>query len=598
MTSTAWTRRLPRANTPLPDESLAGYLLNLAQRLDLTPAELIQRTGLKTGRASLLDISWRVTLPDAPAERFSHATGMTTTHAADLTAARWSNTIHLGRIAVTDHGQRWIDPTRSKFCPRCLADPDQPHPLWKNSWQLPWTVACVHHKTLLITNCPACNTPSGEPGGKALRSLIPHIAHPVDHPAACRAVVIPRTNRRITEGDYRSTLCGYRLDKAKAPQAQPALLDLQERLHQALVQPDTTHPSVGTDVSANQWLKDLRLTCVLLQLARSQEPFATNPYGDTAAEYVTSQAPNQPRGARTNNFHTKPPENPAVLAGLLLTADRLTRDQGDPDELATLAKAAREHNRGIVKLTINHAQPSERLRETVTDSKFRLTEPRRIRPYSRRPHTYTADHVPAYLDQDLYLEHFADIGPGGYLERPLRRYIPITLVRLVTDLGPTEAGHLLGYTKSLTEAATARSSDAFDRIGHNELLRRTALIADHINDQPLIDWARRRNYFTPTWTIPEHDWLQLQSTLTEARAARADTPWQQRRPAYAAWVWEHVTHGDIRNAPMIQTIVNGRQCTDGVTKHISDIRRRCPDVVHQVVSDLAQTYADTIDSQA
>ncbi len=48
---------------------------------------------------------------------------------------------------------------------------------------------------------------------------------------------------------------------------------------------------------------------------------------------------------------------------------------------------------------------------------------------------------------------------------------------------------------------------------------------------------------------------------------------------------------------MIQTVVNGRLCTDGHTKHISDLFRRSAPVVHETVASLAQRYATIIDTR-
>lgn len=74
----AWSRRLPRSNTPHPAESLSGYLLNLAHRLQFTPADLITRTGLKTSpHPRLLDLQYAISLPDDAQRRFSTATGLT-----------------------------------------------------------------------------------------------------------------------------------------------------------------------------------------------------------------------------------------------------------------------------------------------------------------------------------------------------------------------------------------------------------------------------------------------------------------------------------------------------------------------------------------
>ena len=87
---TDWRRRLPRSNAPHPDESLAGYLLNLAHRLDLPPHELIRRTGIKpAGRTMLLDLTFATSLPPNVRHRFATATGLTDTEIVSLTTERF-----------------------------------------------------------------------------------------------------------------------------------------------------------------------------------------------------------------------------------------------------------------------------------------------------------------------------------------------------------------------------------------------------------------------------------------------------------------------------------------------------------------------------
>ena len=581
-------RRLPRSNAPQPDESLAGYLLNLAHRLDLPVADLLVRSGLKDKHPSLLDLTWGISLPAERSERLAHATGLTDEEVTNLTVQRWGDRINLGNIAITDHGRRWMPLAATRYCPQCLASTVD-HPVWNTAWQLPWTVACIRHSTLLFDRCPTCRTPTGEPGERRFRSLIPNIAYPVSHPAACRA---------FTQRDGQEVLCDSRLDLASAPPADPALLDLQQRLNTALEGAPASRHSVGTPVDSTQWLKDLRLVCVLVQIAQHESSIANAEYRSGTLTYLRGLEPNQPRGARNQNLQTQAPSSTAVQAGLLLAADVLLHGDGQRDNLSDLVRSARGAHAGITKVTLNLSAPSDGLREALNDSKTGLTDPRRIRPYiPATPAAFGPEHVAAYLDIETYMKHFEDIGLGGQLERPIRRVIPIALVRLVSDLTQTEAGDYLGYTQTLTEASIARASNAFDGIGHVELLRRTARVAEELGHKTRINWAARRAYFDADWDVPDDDWTNLQQTAIEARAARADTPWEQRRPAYAAWIWQQVTHGDIRNAPMIQTRVNGRRCTGGTTKHISDLLRRSAPIVHETVSALAHQYAARIDEQ-
>jgi len=62
---------LPRSLDPLPDESLPGYLLRLAHRLDLSPATVAMLTGLSTGKTGQVASSRMLFTLDATAPQRS-----------------------------------------------------------------------------------------------------------------------------------------------------------------------------------------------------------------------------------------------------------------------------------------------------------------------------------------------------------------------------------------------------------------------------------------------------------------------------------------------------------------------------------------------
>lgn len=584
------TRRLPRSNAPQPDESLAGYLLNLAHRLDVAPHELVRRTGIKpTGRISLLDLNYATSVPDDVRERFAATTGLTETEVIDLTTERFGALLHMGRpgrdVARSGYGNQWLTPGRTRYCPDCVGGPDPNRASWRVHWLTAWNVACTRHQTLLLDTCPTCSTPVGEPGPKGFRSLIPQITLPGVHPASCRAWNGPKT------------VCGTRLDQATAPAAPPAVLDLQKRLDDALDDAPTTAHVLGTPISQAQWLRDLRLTQILLQVARDDTPFEDVPYGDKAAAFVRDRTPNVGRTGRGTRTATQAPDDTAAAAGLLLAADRLLRGHGQPEQLNRLARTADDLEPVMWASTRNHTVASDGLTETFNLHKRRLTQPARLRAYTRgHQFTYTANHVPPYLDADTFTRHFDDVrGPSNAdtrsrYERPLRRYVPIALVMLITDLDATAAGNLLGYNKTATDAGTARASEAFRALGEPELLRRIALVATELDDNPRVNWQHRRAAFTTDWTIPDHHWQALQQAVP-----RKNTPWEQRRPAFNAWVWALVTSSDIKDAPMTRTTTNGRTNTGGVSGETYNLIRRCGPRLHHQVNLVAQRIAATID---
>lgn len=588
-------RPLPRSNSPHPDESLAGYLLNLAHRLDLTPAELLRRTGLKTGPMSLLDAQYAVALPPGPAANLAATARLTPDEVRNLTLERFLGTLYdppeNTRLARTLHSSLWVNLGRTRYCPGCLTTTPEGHVVWRIHWITPWAIACTTHGTLLLDTCPACRTQVGTTRANA-KSALPNLHLPVTHPAACRAPV--------GTGEH----CGYRLDHAVAPQAPDELLSAQTTFDTIAAgpHPDSPHANhdpdpdpfrtLGQPVTGPQHLRDLRLVVLLLQMARNPNAIdSDNPYAAPARTHITHQPTPETDRTEANRTLTQPPTDTPTAAGLTLTATRLLAHPDNDHRLGELARHAAINQLQPWKKAHATARASGALTNAVLDTRNAITDPQRIRPYATtQTFTLHPDNIPAYLDQDLYAHHLADTDPGH--ERPLRRWIPIAITRLITNMTTEEAATHLGYTAVVAEAAAARASNAFDPLGHNQLRRRAATIADHLETTTRINYRRLRDHFDDTWLIPEDDWQQLQAALLEERLARADTPWAKRRPAYATWLWTLITHGDPHTAPMIGTTRHGRRSTAGTANTLSELQRRAPPAHHRIVNDLAQVIAD------
>lgn len=79
-------RPLPRSLDPLTNESIIGYVLRLAHRLDLTPARVAVITGLHTDHRSTSTSPLGLAVHVTPTARdaFAHATRLTETETANL----------------------------------------------------------------------------------------------------------------------------------------------------------------------------------------------------------------------------------------------------------------------------------------------------------------------------------------------------------------------------------------------------------------------------------------------------------------------------------------------------------------------------------
>ncbi|MFC9836446.1 TniQ family protein [Rhodococcus sp. NPDC127530] len=131
-----------------PGETIPGWLMHFAARYQLSPAQLLREFGF-TSRPATVDrvldqvvecsreITWCLGLPPRA-----------------LSPALCGGPVEasLGRYLAHRRG---IRPrfSGSRFCPRCLADPDC---IWQREWAHPLLPICLRHRLRLQTRCPGC----------------------------------------------------------------------------------------------------------------------------------------------------------------------------------------------------------------------------------------------------------------------------------------------------------------------------------------------------------------------------------------------------------------------------------------------------------
>lgn len=131
-----------------PGETIPGWLLHVASRYQLSPAQLLREFGF-TSRPTTVDrvldqvvacsreITWCLGLPPRA-----------------LSPALCGGPVEasLGRYLAHRRGIRPRS-SGSRFCPRCLADPDC---IWQRQWTHPLLPICLRHRLRLQTRCPGC----------------------------------------------------------------------------------------------------------------------------------------------------------------------------------------------------------------------------------------------------------------------------------------------------------------------------------------------------------------------------------------------------------------------------------------------------------
>ncbi|MGW4984764.1 TniQ family protein [Streptomyces mirabilis] len=180
---------LPRSLEPLPDESLPGFLLRLAHRLDLAPQQLARRVKLVTpedphARVSAANL---LMMPSDRLHAFAEAVRMTPADADALTLSSYADRYPALAQALARPGsiprprklaQPWLLMNHSRYCPACLAGDGTPVQNryggpWKRQWRLAVVFACLDHRTFLRTECPRCRLPALSGRSGSALTLVP-----------------------------------------------------------------------------------------------------------------------------------------------------------------------------------------------------------------------------------------------------------------------------------------------------------------------------------------------------------------------------------------------------------------------------------------
>lgn len=165
-------RTLPLRLQPVMGESVESWLEALASRSGTTWGEMLTAVGLH-GESNRVRVA-RFTVSPTPEQlaALSYATGVAPSVITSMTSSSLFGSATAGAMTAGPFAS-----SRSRFCPKCLADSGGRWQLW---WKLRWAFACPVHHCLLADVCPRC-------GGHQRRRPLPQSLIPQPGQCTCRA---------------------------------------------------------------------------------------------------------------------------------------------------------------------------------------------------------------------------------------------------------------------------------------------------------------------------------------------------------------------------------------------------------------------------
>jgi hypothetical protein len=576
---TAPRRPLPRSLEPLADESLPGYLLRLAHRLDLSPARLAEVTGLTLHAG--VPVSRMLALEPAMADEFGRMTRLSAAEVTTLTLASLSGSYPPLDLAFSGRRrliqgvfvkENWVFSHASRYCSQCLAGDgsviQQQHGgAWSKLWRLPVVFACPVHGQLLRYACRACGDPAHSSAGSG--SMLPLVGNSTLHPTQCRNAVLAAGLRRA---------CGHQLAQPGLRTSAPSdererLVGLQSHLL-ALLRSDGQAAVVcfGRETTPARYFVDLRiLTCVIAASWPAGRDLAQTSASERLIDRHVRRRRHEieairrsGRTVREIGLYDRPPFESAMCGHLLALAHQIT---AVPDsELAgrllqpLLEAAPLVHPWAQQFLAGGYC--SEGLRAAVQMALIKRTDIKPAMEPAPRRVCFGPQHIAQHLLPEQVAEHLADF--SELPERLLRRAAAAKLAQICLGGAAAIAAEQLG-TPRIASRYALRAVDEQLRTRRRRATFDAAVdaLAHDLDTTPVrTDFGRRRGALK-AWSLSFEDWQDLIDGLPEqpmGGLVRSHTHWGEAKRLLASmWIWTSVTQGDHIYAPAVRPILASRR---------------------------------------
>ncbi|WP_221354842.1 TniQ family protein [Streptomyces beigongshangae] len=549
-------RRLPTVPVPEAGESFASWLTRAAADWELSPGRAAQAIGLECRPGSVVwPRFFGVMLTPRSLLRAEAATGLDAASLHAMQLARYRGTVlDLGGLDLAAEAsltpvanREWALFTGSRVCPECLAE----RPVWQLWWRLGIAAVCPVHRVLLVDVCGRCGLRVGSGYAGHPRGLITRF--PVAEPTRCH-------NRRPAGRGRKAGLCDQRLQTLSAVPVPAALADLQQRVLD--VADGGIGQVVGTAVEPTEFFAALRFTSAVVRLVASEDDLAACSAlpGQIADSFLAHQREReQARQGGGGCRLQASPLSAAHAASVLALSAKVLFAQGGQTAGQVLATWTR---RAVtLRRTPGKSDPLRLLvRPPCLQTLVRAAEP----PASRvagalavRPSAalrITAGHLPQLVDATDYTDLIACHLPGT-APASGRRLAALALARLAGAASWQRAAADLDMNP---QWAARVANTLVQRISDPDAFwRDIERLGARIQARGRVDYAARRWGLAGLTAVPHAVLYPV------CRPLEHDVTLQRRRHA-AAWVWQHFTGGDVREAPAYARALWPRATTESL----------------------------------
>jgi hypothetical protein len=557
---------MPCSLDPLPEETLAGFLLRLSHRNEQPPQRIAATSGLLAAIGSagailparlLLDLTPAATQALARNWQLTpeETTRLTLRSAAPHYPPLHSPYLGKNRTASDMVSDGLVLIRSSRYCPQCLAGDgsamqDEHGGAWQLSWRLPFVSVCLQHNRVLESRCPYCDQLAHSVGqfienGRWRPGRLVPSPHTILHPAQCRT---PRPTSR----QEKPLPCTGRLDsRTPAAQQPPAdFIEFQTRLL-SLSREAAPTTSMAAPASLSEYLIDLRLLILLIAATwPAARPLAP---GFAHAAAIDDHLHHQLAHIDRRGFATTFPDDVNTCTALLLFADTLTRSPRPDNLLQELNPLLPARLRPRAAHLVPFA--STGFRSALSRlPEFLRTRRGRASTFPQ-PTNRTGDFEPRNVPQQLPVHWLTELhGLAAARTLHLHRDAAIRLVQTVHDTSRLQAAHFLDLPPAqASSAGVIITSWLRDSGKAPEYIQAITRIADRLTTEPLIDYHQRREALRE-WTLPDADWDAIATALgrTPSRGRTEIIGTSEGHLAATVYVWAQVTSTEPRLHPAIQ----------------------------------------------